>query len=77
MIESGQKGDDHITKKERFNKAGYDRKYHKENLVQLRLALHKVHDQDVIEKLQSVPNKTNYVRKLIRADIEHDEDPEH
>lgn len=27
-------------------------------------------DADIIEKLQSVPNKADYIRQLIRADIE-------
>lgn len=73
VIESSKKGDDHIDKKERFDKASYDRQYAKENLIQFRIALHKMHDQDVIEKLQTVPNKTGYVKKLIRDDIERDQ----
>ena len=27
-------------------------------------------DRDVIQRIQSVPNKADYIRKLIRADIE-------
>lgn len=27
-------------------------------------------EQDIIEKLESVPNKAGYIKRLIRADIE-------
>lgn len=39
------------------------------NTVQLRLELRKTTDSDVIEKLESVPNKSQYIKALIRADI--------
>lgn len=31
-------------------------------------------DADIIAKLQSVPNKADYIRQLIRADIEINKD---
>lgn len=34
-------------------------------------------DADIIAKLQSEPNRTDYIRKLIRADIESSRDVKH
>ena len=44
-------------------------RYHKANIVNLRLGLNRKTDQDVIEKLDSVPNKQGYIKQLIRQDI--------
>ena len=33
------------------------------------IALDKFADKDIVEKLNSVPNKSDYVRQLIRNDI--------
>lgn len=61
------------TKKQQFDKAEYDRQYAKENLIQIRLSLHKRYDADIIEKLQAVPNRSAYVKKLIRDDLKSDQ----
>lgn len=75
MIRSEKKGVMHIAKeKPSFDKADYDRKYARDNLVQFRIALNKHHDQDIITKLNEVPNKTGYVKKLIRDDLQRADD---
>ena len=33
------------------------------------MKLHQVNDKDIIEKLNSVPNKQGYIKEAIRADI--------
>lgn len=78
VIRSEKKGVMHIAKEKpsSFDKADYDRKYARDNLVQFRIALNKHHDQDIISKLNEVPNKTGYVKKLIRDDLKRDGDHE-
>ena len=44
-------------------------KYDKENTVQVRIKLNKKTDADIIETLDSVPNKQGYIKDLIRKDI--------
>lgn len=39
------------------------------NSVKLTIRLMAESDKDVIERLNSVPNKTDYIRTLIRSDI--------
>ena len=48
-------------------KAGY--KYDKANTRQIHLKLNRRTDEDVLEKLDSVPNKQGYIKQLIRADL--------
>lgn len=48
------------------------KKYEKERVRQILLKFHKIHDAAIIEKLDSVDSKTNYVRKLILADLERE-----
>ena len=62
------------SKKEAFDKAGYDRKYAKDNLVQIRLSLNKKHDADIIQRLHTVKNRTGYIKALIRKDLVQDPD---
>ena len=45
------------------------------NSVKLTIRFMAESDKDVIERLNSVPNKTDYLRKLIRADIEKTHQP--
>lgn len=63
-----------------YNKKEYNRKYSKETgyaaqnkykkqTKSFLLQLNKESDREVIEKLESVPNKIDYIRKLIQADI--------
>lgn len=44
------------------------KKYDKENTIQVRLKLNKKTDADIIEKLNSVENKQGYLKNLIRED---------
>ena len=45
-------------------------KYDAANTRQLHLKLNRRTDWDVLEKLDSVPSKQGYIKKLIRADLE-------
>lgn len=44
-------------------------KYQKKNMTTLKVRFHNVNDLEVINKLNGVPNKTDYIRQLILADI--------
>lgn len=44
-------------------------KYDAKNTRQVHLKLNRRTDSDVLEKLDSVPNKQGYIKKLIRADL--------
>ena len=43
--------------------------WNKKNLKSVTIQLNKVSDSDVIEKLNLVSNKTEYIRQLIRKDL--------
>lgn len=45
-------------------------KYDAENTRQVHLKLNLRTDGDVLEKLDSVPSKQGYIKRLIRADME-------
>lgn len=44
-------------------------RYHKAHTVNVNIRLMKNTEQDIIQKLNSVPNKAGYIKSLIRADI--------
>lgn len=46
-----------------------DEKWKKANLRQIKFSFNRTGDKDVLDKLDSVENKTEYVRELIREDI--------
>lgn len=46
------------------------RKYDQKATVQIHLKMNRVTDADVLQKLESVPNKQGYIKDLIRKDIE-------
>ena len=48
------------------------KKYEKERVRQILLKFHKTHDAEIIEKLNSVDSKNNYVRQLILQDLERE-----
>ncbi len=48
----------------------YQNSYVKENYKQVLFRFHKIEDAEVIEKLDRVRNKTDYVRELILKDIQ-------
>ena len=43
--------------------------YHKENLKQIKFTLNRNYDQDIIDYLDSIPNKNGYLKQLIRDDM--------
>ena len=47
-------------------------KYNKTHTKSVAFRLNLVTDADIIEKLESVPNKQGYFKELIRADIEQE-----
>ena len=51
------------------NSREYSLQYHKENLKQYKFNLSLIHDADLIEFLDSVPNKQGYIKDLIRHDM--------
>ena len=57
--------------KEYEKRTGYaaNKKYRKENIKGISLQLNLNTDQDIIKKLDEVPNKQGYIKSLIRADI--------
>lgn len=57
-------------KKKMFNKAEYDLQYEREHCYKFGGKFYEKSDHDVIEKLKSVPNRTDYIRQLVRKDIE-------
>ncbi len=49
-------------------------RYHKAHTVSLTIRLMKNTEQDIIHKLDDVPNKAGYIKALIRADIASEAD---
>ena len=45
-------------------------KYNKSHTKQVPLRFNLKTDADILEKLDSIPNKLGYIKQLIRADIE-------
>ena len=57
------------TKDERLARTNaYKKKFDSENYKRIGIKI-KLEDKDVIEKLESVPNKSEYIRNLIKEDI--------
>lgn len=54
-----------------YNKVPQDR-YNKSHTVSIAIRLMKNTEQDIIQKLDSVPNKAGYIKQLIRADMAKD-----
>lgn len=50
------------------------KRYQKKAQKRYQLAFHKEYDKDIINRLDHVESKCDYVRKLIRADINKKED---
>lgn len=51
------------------NKKKYVMDYQKKNYATVVFHLRKDTDQDILEKLNNVPNKSDYIRELVRKDI--------
>ena len=58
------------TEKGKAAKRQYIAEYNAANYKQLIIRLHAVNDSDILAKLESVESKADYIRQLIRADIE-------
>lgn len=56
-------------KKAGFNKLEYDNKFHKENYKRYSITFRNGSDDLIISKMDSVPNKIDYIRQLILNDI--------
>lgn len=46
------------------------KEWNKTNLKSVTIQFNKVSDKDIIDKLNEVSNRTDYIRQLIRKDIE-------
>ena len=57
-----------MTEEYKKRKQAYIVKYQKENYTNVSFKLRTVEDKDIIEILNTVPNKSEYIKKLIRAD---------
>lgn len=53
----------------KFDKKKYDLEYKNANLKQFTFTLNKEYDADIIEFLGILPNKTQFVKELIRKEI--------
>lgn len=51
------------------NNPEYNARWAKANLTQVKINLHKEKDADILERLETVGNKAEYIRKLIRKDM--------
>ena len=59
------------TQRDYEKRTGYaaQAKYKSENIKQIALQLNTKTDEDILQKLDSVPNKAGYIKSLIRSDI--------
>ena len=59
-----------------ISKAQYEavRRYQKKTQKRYQLAFHKEYDKDIIDRLDRAESKCDYIRKLIRADINKKEE---
>lgn len=57
-------------KKATIKQKAYIMDYQKENVKQIKFTLNKIHDQDIIDYLDTIPNKNGYLKDLIRQDME-------
>lgn len=60
-----------MTKEERLRKEQVARvsQWRRENARTFSVQCHNVHDKDIIEFMDKLPNKQRYIRNLIRKDI--------
>lgn len=60
-------------KKSQFDKSAYDQDYMKNNIKVVQIGLNRTHDADIINHLDKQPNKSGYIKTLIRKDINQDD----
>lgn len=58
-----------MTEEYKSRKIAYIKKYQKKTYANVSIKLRLDTDTDVLEKLESVPNKSDYIKLLIRTDI--------
>ena len=51
-------------------KRAYNDQYLKENMKQISLKLSKIYDEDIIQYLESKPNKNGFLKDIIRQHME-------
>ena len=56
----------------KFDKNKYDQQFHKDNYKKFYMLFRIGSDNDIIDKLSNEANRTDYIRRLIRADIERE-----
>lgn len=61
------------TGKNRWKETPQER-YNKTKTISVNIRLMKNTEQDIIAKLNSVPNKAGYIKSLIRADIKEEKE---
>lgn len=49
-------------------------RYEKKNVVRVTFKVIRTTEPDILEKLESVENKSGYIKSLIRADIQKNEE---
>jgi len=54
----------------KFNFVEYKREYNKRNYTDFKMHMNKVKDKDVIDYLDTVPNKKEFIVNLIRKHME-------
>ncbi len=57
-------------------KLKYNENYTKENTTLIAIRMQNKKDMDVIKKINSMPNKAEYIRQLVRADMQAKQNPD-
>lgn len=63
-------------KKEPFNQAEYIREYQKDFYYRVNVVLSRKYDKDLIDHLQTKKSKSDYIKQLIRNDMNRNDDSE-
>lgn len=58
--------------KEKKNRTEYFNERNKKVSIQMLFRFQKATDMDVVNKIKTQPNKVDYIRRLVRADIERE-----
>lgn len=59
-----------MSEEKRTNRTVYKNDYQKKTATKFSIIFRNEKDSEVIEKMKSVPNKSDYIRQLILADIQ-------
>lgn len=55
--------------KEKFNQIAYINEWKRKNVQRINLQLNKNTEKDIIDHLAAMPNRTEYIKELIRKDM--------